>query len=110
MGVRDLFFWASEAKRKGVNRQIEACNAALLPRQEASVINEEMESLRVKATEIDQDVDEIAQWEKENAELMAQAAIKAKAARARKKANVAAGVLGKPKKRSKIPANARRIR
>jgi cell shape-determining protein MreC len=110
MGVRDVFFWASEAKRKVVNRQIEACNAALLPQQSPEDINKEMESLRVKATEIDQDVDEIAQWERENAELMAQAAVKAKAARARKKANVAAGVVGKPKKKSKIPANARRIR
>ena len=65
MDVRDVMFWASEAKRKGLVRRVEAANAALLPHQETETIRREMETLRAQLEMVGRE-DEIAAEERDN--------------------------------------------
>lgn len=53
MDVRDLFFWAAEANRKGLVRRTEAANAALLPHQETKDVRQYMDSLRAEMMELE---------------------------------------------------------
>ena len=73
MDVRDAMFWASEAKRKGLVRRVEAANAALLPHQDAETIRREMESLKSQLEEVGRE-EEIAAEESANERRILEAA------------------------------------
>lgn len=103
MDVRDVFFWAAEAKRKGLVRQLAAYNAALLPHQEQKDLNREMTRLQTQLREIDA-ADEIAETERDNERLMAEKNAKLRERQRRKRAM---GAAAKPKRRPKAPAKAK---
>jgi hypothetical protein len=103
MDVRDLFFWAAEANRKGLVRRTEAANAALLPHQETKDVRSYMDSLRAEMMELEHE-GEAEKLDRENEKRIAEAKVKMDAKRARLKAAREAGepvVRRRPKKSSK---------
>ncbi|MBE3124848.1 MAG: hypothetical protein IMZ57_04230 [Acidobacteria bacterium] len=103
MDVRDLFFWAAEANRKGLVRRTEAANAALLPWQEPKKISSYMNSLGAEMMELEHE-GEAEKADRENERLIAEAQVKMDAKRARLKAARDAGepvVRRRPMKSSK---------
>lgn len=103
MDVRDLFFWAAEANRKGLVRRAEAANAALLPHQKTDIANRYLDSLRTEMRELEYE-GEAEKVDLENERLIAEAQIKMAAKRARLKAAREAGesvARRRPKKSSK---------
>ena len=103
MDVRDLFFWAAEANRKGLVRRTEAANAALLPHQETKDVRSYMDSLRTEMMELEHE-GEVEKLDRENERLIAEARVKMDAKRARLKAAREAGepvVRKRPQKSSK---------
>ena len=108
MDVRDLFFWAAEANRKGLVRRMEAANATLLPHQKTEEVRSYMDSLRSEMMELEHE-GEAEKADLENERLIAEAQVKMAAKRARLKAARDAGEPSPPKKKRKIPAGARRI-
>lgn len=103
MDVRDLDFWADEAKAKGLVRRVEAANAALLPWQEPKKINSLMDSLRAEMRELEH-AGEADKLDRENERRIAEAKVKMDAKRARLKAAREAGepiVRKRPRKSSK---------
>ncbi len=105
MGVRDLYFWATEARRKMTLRRIEQCNAALLPYQRPDKIKAYSDGLNQALEEIELGGPEaVAKAEKDNEALIEQNKARAKEVIARRKA------AGKPLKKRRLPKNARRIR
>jgi hypothetical protein len=111
MDVRDVFYWASEARRRRLARRLEAYTAGLLPYQETSTVRSIMDGLRADLEAIDQDPDEVKRADGENARLIAEANRMMKEKRARRKAQRAAGV--EPplrRKRRQLPAKAKVIR
>jgi hypothetical protein len=85
MDVRDLFFWAEEANRKGLVRKTEAANAALLPHQETNDVRRYMDSLRAEMMELEHE-GEAEKADRENERLIAEARVKMDAKRARMRA------------------------
>jgi hypothetical protein len=110
MDVRDVFFWAREAKRRCLIRRMEAYTAGLLPHQETSNISSVMSGLMEDIEAIDQDEDAIEKADKENARLIAEANRMVKARRERRKAQRAAGIVPTPKKKRRLPKKAKVIR
>jgi len=103
MDVRDLFFWAAEANRRGLVRRTEAANAALLPQQETKDVRQYMDSLRAEMMELEHE-GEAEKADRENERLIAEARVKMDAKRARLKAAREAGepvVRRRPRKSSK---------
>jgi hypothetical protein len=103
MDVRDLFFWAAEANRKGLVRRTEAANAALLPRQEVKDIRSYMDSLRAEMMELEHE-GEADKLDRENEKRIAESHVKMDAKRARLRAAREAGepvVRKRPRKSAK---------
>jgi hypothetical protein len=103
MDVRDLYFWAAEANRKGLVRRTEAANAALLPHQETKDVRQYMDSLRAEMMELEHE-GEADKLDRENEKRIAEAKVKMDAKRARLKAARDAGepvVRRRPRKSSK---------
>lgn len=96
MDIRDVYYWANEAKRKALMRRAEAYNAALLPYQEKDAVKREMESIANEMREYGIG-DEIADAESENAKLIAES-------KARKAA------MGPIKKRRRKPSKSSKVR
>lgn len=105
MDVRDVSFWAAEARRRVLMRRYEAYNSALFPRQEPRAIELEMTRLQTQLREIDE-ADEITETEQENARRMAEQNAKLRERQKRKRAMGAAG----KKRRRKAPAKAKVLR
>jgi hypothetical protein len=108
MDVRDLYFWAAEAKVKGLVRRMDAAIAALLPWQKPTKINSYMDSLRVEMMELEHE-GEAERVDRENEKRIAKARETMDVKRADIRAKRAAGESIAPK-RSKIPAKAKVIR
>lgn len=105
MGVKNLDFWASEARRKMTLRRIEQCNAALLPYQPPDKIRAYSDGLNRALDEIEAGgPGAIDKLDRENEALIEQTKARAKEIIARRKA------AGKPLKKRRLPKNARRIR
>jgi hypothetical protein len=103
MDVRDLFFWAAEANRKGLVRRMEAANATLLPHQKTEEVRSYMDSLRTEMMELEHE-GEVEKLDRENEKRIAEAQVKMDAKRARLKAAREAGepvVRRRPRKSSK---------
>ena len=71
MDVRDIFWWAKQAKRRAWERRVEAFNVALLPYQKRDAIEAAQRSLRAEGLEFAYG-EKAADVEKENARLMAE--------------------------------------
>ena len=108
MDVRDLFFWAAEANRKGLVRRTEAANAALLPHQETKRLRQYMDSLRAEMMELEHE-GEAEELDRENEKRIAKGRETMDVKRADIRAKRAAGESVNPK-RYKIPAKAKVIR
>jgi hypothetical protein len=103
MDVRDLYFWAAEANRKGLVRRTEAANAALLPHQKPEDISRYQDSLRAEMMELEHE-GEADKLDRENEKRIAEAQVKMDAKRARLRAAREAGepvVRRRPQKSSK---------
>ncbi|MBE3109310.1 MAG: hypothetical protein IMZ46_02180 [Acidobacteria bacterium] len=108
MDVRDLDFWAHEARRSRLVQRREAYIAALLPDQETSTIRSVMDGIGEDLEAVDQDVDEIDRAETENARLIAEANKMIKDRNARRRAKRAAGI--EPTKKRRLPKKGKVIR
>jgi uncharacterized membrane protein YkoI len=112
MGIKDVMFWATEAKRKLLARRVDSLNLALLPYQPAKTIRAEVDALSAQQAELDMDqgtLDNIAQTERENEAKKKLIAEKRAAAKARRRE--AGAQPKKPKKKpAGPPATARRIK
>lgn len=102
MDVRDVFFFAAEARRRTLVRRFDAYNSALFPHQDVKVQEREMTRLQTQIREIDS-ADEIEAMESENAASMAEKNAKL---RERQKRKRAMGGAAKPKRR-RAPAKAK---
>ena len=97
MGVKDLFFWAGEARRKMLGQQIDRVQAAMLPHIRPEERDRQLAELAGRVRESDRG-EEISDLEAENEKLIAERKRHATEVLARRKARGE----GKPKlKRSK---------
>jgi len=110
MDVRDLFFWAAEANRKGLVRRTEAAVAASISRsdRDPKAIRQYMDSLRAEMMELEHE-GEAEELDRENEKRIAKGRETMDVKRADIRAKRAAGESVNPK-RYKIPAKAKVIR
>lgn len=96
MDVRDVTFWATEARRRAWARQVVVYNAALLPWQDKDSISKTMRGLEAQGVELEMG-DRLDELEKMSVDYAAQSRRLAKQR-------------GKPKHKRRRPGKAARVR